>query len=94
MCGALPERNASSPTRFVRKREAGWNPSPSLGESDRSIVKRIDSAVTGAFDGGEKRYVVRMGIVYVHTSPRWTASGYLAAISGTGRAGSGPAQSG
>ena len=53
------------------------------GESVRSIVYRKVSAVTGSFDGGEKRKPGRMRNVYVR--PSCETVGIAAAISGRSR---------
>jgi hypothetical protein len=58
------------------------------------MENRIVSAVIFAPDGGEKRYPWRMGMRYVQIPPECDSIGAAAAISGTGRAGSVPGQSG
>ena len=54
ICGARPARNASTPT-MSEANAAATAFGPNRGESARSIVYRNVSAVTGLFDGGEKR---------------------------------------
>ncbi len=51
-CAAFPSWYALAPTTISGPMS---EPGKSFGESTRSIACRNDSAVTGSFEGGEKR---------------------------------------
>ena len=90
-CAALPARNGGSPT--IAGASLGPRPPlPSFGENARSSVCLNVAAVTGSFDGGEKRKPRRMRKVYVRPSAE--TRGMAAATSGRSRFPAGPAVSG
>src|SRR5215218_7350774 len=82
MCCDRPERYAVTPAMSDANAAAAVS-GPSRGESARSIVNLKVSAVTGSFDGGEKRKPGRMRKEYVR--PSVDTVGGAAATSGTTR---------